>query len=277
MPKSSGKVVCMNTYTQRLTTYLCPHADRKDSTALRYTVLWRAGHHSQGTIHINVPTSQADAPVVAELAALQYLLEDAGIAGKTVTGQGLMLIVSQGIIRKLMDNQCAKHHLYAWASFLNTRFSGARCLVQTDCPWELPYAKKAVHAIDAKAPQRSLLPIPLVGMVAVSRHAIERLAKHLNYPTTPSLWSRLVEIASSQSMMFALPDHFKVARDEAVHGKKAIRLFDPKSKWMLIFVSDGRHLVLVTLYQHFGRHHLPGLGHGRKEAGQNSGQLPLHL
>lgn len=249
----------MTTYTQRVTTCLLPQTETVQDNRIRYTVVWRSGINTQGTLLITLPDHLADGATVAELAALHHLLEVASVAGTTATGHRLLIVVSQGAIKKLALDRSTKNHLYPWAQFLKTRFAGAEYAVDRDCQWILPRAEQQVHEVFVDQPFWNSVANPRIGSIQITKHAWERFAKHMNYPDQHKLWHSLSHIVGSRSLFPMPASGPKFDRDKNVHGNGAVRFFDPRTKWVLVVARDGDKNILLTAYLAVGhkwlRHH----------------------
>ena len=65
----------------------------------------------KGLLRVRVLPQMEDLQIVAELAAMRYLLEDKGVVGNTVIGNAnTRLVVSLGAIRKLQGMKSDKAH-----------------------------------------------------------------------------------------------------------------------------------------------------------------------
>ena len=69
---------------------------------------------------------------MAELTAMQWLLEERQAAGKTPNVARTVLVFSGGAPAKLATGKSSKVHLYPYAYFLKSRFAGAAILAEQD-------------------------------------------------------------------------------------------------------------------------------------------------
>ena len=74
---------------------------RAGASEKTWDVYWRNGVQIQGLITITITASVADPEIVAELSALQWILEHRSVFGVSQAGKGLCLTVSAGAIKKL--------------------------------------------------------------------------------------------------------------------------------------------------------------------------------
>ena len=207
-----------------------------------------------GVIDITVLDQVDDKIVIAELRAIQYLLEDRCALGDHVIGNSnTRLTVSLGAIRKLKHGRSDKAHLVRYAEFLCTRFVG--CQIEVDKDDRIFRGTPSEHAVlSVSAPVLETIHVHGFGEVAVTRHVLERLADRLpaDRATGPAdVWKHLQRMASDRSV-------HEVSRRSGTftklayqkHGQGEGRYFlNPKTNMILVVADNARGRNLVTAYQ----------------------------
>ena len=207
----------------------------------------------KGVIKTTVLGNMDDKMIVAELRAIQYLLEERSVLGEHAIGNAHMHItVSLGAIKKLKHGRSDKAHLARYAEFLCTRFAG--CQIEVD---------KDDRVFKDSAPEQTELmvtaPVPEnvemrgIGRVSVTRHVLERMAKRLpaeRAADPAKAWKMLQRMASDPSVR-------EVGRNSDVFTRLAFlkrgqaegRYFlNPKMNMILVVADNARGKNLVTTY-----------------------------
>ncbi|MHB1301215.1 MAG: hypothetical protein ACYCY8_10170, partial [Burkholderiales bacterium] len=184
---------------QKLKVFSRP-TDRPDT----FQVFWTNNpQRPGGVIDITVLDQVDDKIVIAELRAIQYLLEERQVLGDHVIGNAnTRLTVSQGAIRKLKQGRSDKAHLARYAEFLCTRFAGCRIEVDKDDRVFRSQPSEQV-ALIISAPVLETIKVHGFEEVAVTRHVLERLAARLpedRARDSANVWKLLQRIASDRSV-----------------------------------------------------------------------------
>lgn len=148
-----------------------------------FNVYWRVGVARMGCVETTVAAAApADKHIIAEMAALRYLLVEKAVAGENLSGVGLDIVVSSGAIKKATHKDTAKIHLVDYAHFLVTRFADAKFSVEKDELW-LP-AENAVpkDKVKVERPILETIFVHSVGDVVLTRHALERYHERMGTP-----------------------------------------------------------------------------------------------
>ncbi len=208
-----------------------------------------------GVIDMTVLDSIDDKIVIAELRAIQYLLEERCALGDHVIGNAhTRLTVSLGAIRKLKQGRSDKAHLTRYAEFLCTRFAG--CQLEVDKDDRVFKDAPSEHAeLTVSAPVLETIHVHGFGEVAVTRHVLERLAERLlpECARDPAyyVWKRLQRMAADRSV-------HEVSRQSGAftrlsyqkHGQDEGRYFlNPSTNMILVVTNNKRGRNLVTAYQ----------------------------
>ena len=194
----------------------------------------------RGLLRICVMPQVEDRQIVAELAAMRYLLEDKAVVGNGIVGNtGTRLIVSLGAIRKLQAMKSDKPHLAPYANFLTTRFAGCPVSVDKDKSWFDGFPPESAEDLLVSAPKRETLTVAGYGEVSVTHHVLERIADRFLSAAERSAqtaWKKLLEVASDASV-----------REVARHALWASAQYDrPGKQEGRYFLNARRNLVLVV-------------------------------
>lgn len=215
-----------------------------------FNVYWRNGVQKQGVLTVCVKTNlPADHIVVAELAAMKHLLEEKAIFGEDRGGKNLLLSISSGsAIRKLARMQSTKMHLVPYARFLITRFAGADLTVERDEEWIKPRAMNNAERIEVNGAENSFIDLPGVGRVSITRHVLERMNQHLNYPGEADVLRQIRRIGSSR-LTELKQSEASLQKAEQKHGQ-AGRIFENKLMRCQLVIKENRDnsLYLATAY-----------------------------
>lgn len=226
-----------------------------------------------------------DRPIVAELAALRYILCEANICGPQRTGHGLRVEVSfgaikravlQGAIKSTDAGKTDKAHIVPYTHFFATRFFEASKAVVHAPAWAKGcMLKYSQHAITVDGPKEATLPTHL-GDAVISRHALTRFVQRFiardllgarpdgdddeevsaTEDLDPKYWTRawasLTRLLVSENTVVSAIASSKIGeRMVSRHGKQARILHHADSRAIFILVPDGRQLVLATVLRDF--------------------------
>lgn len=222
-----------------------------------WDVYWRNGVQIQGLITITITASVADPEIVAELSALQWILEHRSVFGVSQAGKGLCLTVSAGAIKKLAkaaekngglrDSSLGKRHLFPYARFLGTRFVGADVQVSKDESWIRPRALNDVEELRITEPLPEILDLKGLGVVALSEHALQQFAKRQANVDREDLWRFLRKIATS-GLRLANIDGERAQAMADRHGTAGQVWVHDETKWAFVVVTDGQLPIVTSAY-----------------------------
>lgn len=214
-----------------------------------------------GLLNVSVASPIADKHIVAELAALQHLLEVKAVLGEQFVGtNNTSLFVSLGAIRKLRRAVSDKSHLAPYANFLTTRFAACRLYVSKDTDWFKSASISQTQELTVSEPLRETVTVTGLGKVAVTQHVLTRLAQRFmkDIPAkkvAPTAWKNLVAWASDSSVREVKRDSVypmqrigKYTSDEACETDS--RYFLNRNLGMVLVVTNKPHEGnrLVTTY-----------------------------
>lgn len=164
-------------------------------------VMGMARQGKQGRIRVALAADVPDRTVIAELAAMHYLLVVRAVLSEDRAGNALDLRVSSGAIKKLAQRRSTKAHLVPYANFLAVRFADANIEVQQKATWLKPRAENDVVELtltsDALDDELELRPF---GRVALTRHAIDQFALRSNRPEDYSECWRAIRLILSNRL-----------------------------------------------------------------------------
>lgn len=206
----------------------------------------------RGVIRVLVDQDEEDAGIIAELHAIQYLLEIVEVAGENRAGdKNLTLIVSYGAIRKLARMGSDKRKLSDHALFLTTRFNGSNITVDKNDKWIKPESEASI-TLDSAEMFEETFPIKGVGKVRVTAHVVEQFAERFGMPFTGEAWRKLMKIASDERIHEVDSTSARKRLKYELKGRNEGRYFHhPTQDAILVVVNDklGGEPVLVTTYK----------------------------
>lgn len=217
-----------------------------------FKVFWYLGKNANGVLEVDLTRSVDDKPVIAEMFALRYLLEEKQVCGANRTGEGLQITVSSGAIKKAQHADTGKTHLVRYAHFLATRFRDAEIEVEKDDAWVSGILDPEEHVIlNANQAIDETIPLHGMGDVVLSRHALERYMERNKVNGFAKAYKSLKRIAAagivrpvSYSQNWELRQYFK-------HGVKA-RVFNHADSLINFVVSleeGGRNVLSTVVFE----------------------------
>lgn len=207
----------------------------------------------KGCVRIEVNSSDPDGAIIAELHAIQYLLEIAEVVGENRAGDKfLTLIVSAGAIRKLARMDSVKKDLAEHAIFLTTRFSGCNIKVEKDDRWIVPSCEPSI-TLDSSIRLDETVTMPVIGKVWITAHVVEQFAERFGVTSSfGDAWRKLTKIASDERIREVDLRSAKTKLKYSLQGKEVGRYFyHPTQHAVLVVVNDKKRNkpVLVTAYK----------------------------
>ncbi len=174
---------------------LTVHADSltECSNHASIRVFWTRGKLCRKAIDVTLPLTCQDKFAAAEAIAIRYLIGEMNIFNVNRTGINLKLVVSKGAIKKMVKNHTNKTELYEYGYPLFTRYAEAELVVSKDKSWfpsqdeigDIPTingeALKGIEKIDTNS----------LGLIAVTRHAMERYAEHCGTIDMNTTWKNM--------------------------------------------------------------------------------------
>lgn len=210
----------------------------------------------KGVIKVRITNQIKDLVIAAELAALQYLLEDKGVLGNQLAGSvTTKLIVSRGAIRKLQLRQSDKVHLAPYANFLTTRFAGSQMSVDQDTRWFDSLTPDSTDHLLVSGPRREKVKMTGIGEISITHHVLERFADR----TLPNIsedkryataWKKLSELVSDPAICEVARNSLWAGLNNSAGGRQEGRYFLNERKKLIFVVTDNptEGKKLVTTY-----------------------------
>lgn len=247
----------------------------KPETPTSYIVYWtNTVMVMRGALRVAVPVNIEDAKIVAELYALQYLLEVKEAVGNNSAGhKDIKLIVSSGAIRKLSRKDSAKQMLADYSTFLTTRFKGCPIEVEKAEDW-IDTTVEPPITLDASTLMDEKIFIHGVGEVVVTSHVVEQYydrfiipeykkklaarepveetddSKPLAEPLLGDAWRKLRKIAGENNIREIEKDNPNTKMKYALRGKQEGRYYVHSTQGLILVVAKNSkgQPALVTVY-----------------------------
>lgn len=229
----------------------------KQESPEHFIVHWTNNPTSpRAPLRVFVPTDREDRAIIAELYALQYLLEVKEVLGNDQAGNKyIKLIVSFGAIRKLYKKESAKCALTGYAKFLTTRFKG--CEIEVDKDERSFGSEDPSQTLDASIPMPEQIRVYGLGDVAVSSHVVERYAERMEVDPERlgQAWRALRKIASDGRVREIRKNRPATHAKYSKLGREEGRYFYHPSRELMMVVANnmGRKPELVTVYKTYWR------------------------
>lgn len=219
----------------------------------------------RGVVTVQITSVISDRAIAAELAAMQYLLEDQCVIGDNVVGNiHTQIIVSQGAIRKLQRRDSDKAHLAPYASFLVTRFAACPIIVDKKTNWFEDSLPELTETIVVDGARCESVQIMGVGNVLISQHVLMKFAERdmkisandcaskgrLPNDIAPKAWKKLVEAVTDSSVHEVYRDSMWAGVSHRRNGRTEGRYFLNPKRNLILVLTDNAHrgMNLVTTY-----------------------------
>lgn len=229
----------------------------KSESPNEWLVHWRQGVQIQGIVKLAVKENVDDPEIVAELYALQWLLEHRSLFGVSQAGKGLALTVSCGAIKKLAkaaeknidlrESQLGKPHLFPYAMFLGTRFCGVQISVDKKSGWILPRAQNDVAELVVGAPLPSVIDVKGIGPSAMTAHAYEQFTKRNATLDRGETWRQLRRLMESGLRPASLSDE-RAENYRRRYGEGYRVMVHDETKWGFVISADVPLPKITTAY-----------------------------
>lgn len=222
-----------------------------------FDIYWRNGVQVQGVIKVTVKNEIDDPEIIAELSAIQWLLEHRSVYGVSQAGKGLCLTVGAGAIKKLVkaaekssdlrQSGLGKAHLFPYARFLGTRFVGADVTVEKDDSWIKPRALNDVSELDISEPLAEIIDIKGVGRVELTAHVLQQFEKRSAAGDRQEMWRLLRQIATDGLRKVELDSASREAYQKK-YGEAGDIWAHGQTKWVIVIVPGQKMPIAVTAY-----------------------------
>lgn len=219
-------------------------------------VFWRTGTVCKGILDVHVDFEHEEIDLVAELAAIRYLIFERRVFNRAPSaGNGYKLVVSKGAIRKLALGKSTKKFAEKFASFLSSRLQGAVIDVSQNMEFMASLEEAEIQTLHVErkvyANTYDEIDTPAIGKILITRHAVERYQERITSgdPKKPrgSLVRRLLHPGLHQ---IPLTDKIlrhkerKYGRDNQVEAWR-----HPDSRMTFLFVIEEGQRILVSAFE----------------------------
>jgi hypothetical protein len=233
-PKS-GTIRIMDPATHKYANLLTVFAQPVPETDNQFTVLWRSGLNKQGKVNVTIAADVADKKAIAELTAMQHIIEVQEVIGSDPPIKGLKLVFSVPAIRKVYLNKSDKKHLYPYAYFLTTRFSAADVGIEQECDWIKPRADQNVSDLEVSEPLGEWVNIYGFGKVCITKHAIDQFSERCNHISPAEAFRSLSNLVN-ETQLERIPEN---PSKEERESKAIAKLFHRRTKWCFVIVNNS--------------------------------------
>lgn len=202
----------------------------------------------RGAVRVEVPSGMKDRAIVAELYALQYLLEIVEAVGENMAGnETTKLIVSTGAIKKLVLKTSDKVDLVPYATFLKTRFKGCPIKANKREDWISPVEPSIT--LNAEKPMPETMTVHGFGEIEITAHVVEQFAERFGKASLGDAWRALMKAASDARVVEIEKDNPTTRLKYALKGREEGRYFyNPANKVMVVVAARGGKESIVTAY-----------------------------
>ncbi len=229
----------------------------------RCTVEWRLDEVPwKGVLHVVLPDSVEDGPMIAELCALRHLVVERTVFGAAIAPKNAMVIVSHGAIKKLMRQDSDKMHIIPYGRFLYAALDQCDIDVKKDrALTNLP--RKPIlegEVVVGETPDAEIMAVPAPWpslkfklladeVIGISRHAIERYKERFDTPYVNSALAGLKKILGSDAVRELEKSEAAEARAFLKHKVKGRIFYYSPSKTYFVLVQEAAGWVMATLYR----------------------------
>ncbi|WP_213611200.1 hypothetical protein [Pseudoalteromonas sp.] len=214
------------------------------------SVAWFSGLSKNGVIDVRV--SQIEHRIaVAELTVARYLLWDCQVFGhRPGSGKGVELGLPHKTLHSLSLNSCVE--LQRASQYLKTWLNG----VQLN-PEEIVGVAASTDQIPVIQPYRLPQPVfdsPVLGPVAISRHAIQRYQERFRHGYTKSPWLSLQRQLCNPELRQARLSARTRFQKLLKHGDDGSQVWHhPTGDLYFLLVPQETHWLVVTIFSQLSR------------------------
>ncbi|EKO3632218.1 hypothetical protein M3927_002800 [Vibrio metschnikovii] len=220
------------------------------TSKFKVSVAWFFGLSKNGVIDVRV--SQIEHRIaVAELTVARYLLWDCKIFGhRPGSGKGVELGLPYTTLHSLSLNSCVE--LQRASQYLKTWLNG----VQLN-PEEIVGVAASTDQIPVIQPYRLPQPVfdsPVLGPVAISRHAIQRYQERFRHGYTKSPWLSLQRQLCNPELRQARLSARTRFQKLLKHGDDGSQVWHhPTGDLYFLLVPQETHWLVVTIFSQLSR------------------------
>jgi len=212
-------------------------------------VYWCTGLHRKKAIDVRLALTCQDRLAAAEAIAIRYLLGEENIFNANRTGINLKIVVSKGAIKKMAKQSTQKIDLYEYGYPILTRYGEAEIAVSKDKSW-FPSDKKLldvplIHGESLRGIEK--IESEAMGMVAVTRHALERYGEHCGTLDMNTSWKNLHRRLKYRLNEIQLPSRVMLHKLRK-YGEAPEVWKHPDNPLHYVFCPKNDYRVLVTVF-----------------------------
>ncbi|MBD6980580.1 hypothetical protein G4168_02900 [Vibrio parahaemolyticus] len=214
---------------------------------IKVSVAWFVGLSKHGIVDVEIGRVE-NRVAIAELTAVRSLLWDCPVFGhRPSSGKGLEIGFPHTTFQSL--EQCSSDELLRASQYLKTWLDGAQLK-----PDEIVGVAASTEQIPVIQPYRSPQPVfdsPVLGPVAISRHAIQRYQERFQHGYTKSPWLSL-------QRQLCNPELRQARLSERTRFQKLLKYGDdgsqvwhhPTGDLYFLLVPQETHSLVVTVFSH---------------------------
>jgi hypothetical protein len=230
-----------------LTVFASTDLEFNDHAVVR--VYWCTGLHRKKAVDVRLALTCQDRQAAAEAIAIRYLLGEMNVFNANRTGINLRIVVSKGAIKKMARQTTQKIDLYEYGYPILTRYGEAKIEVSKDRSWFPPDETLTEVPLIQGETLRGIekLESETMGLVAVTRHALERYAEHCGTLDMNTTWKNLHRRLKGCIEKIPLPPKV-ITHKLKKYGEAPEVWKHPDDPLHYVFCSRSDHKVLVTVF-----------------------------
>jgi hypothetical protein len=212
-------------------------------------VYWKTGLHRIQALDVRLTLSCPDRLAAAEAVAIRYLLGEKHVFNVNRTGINLRIVVSKGAIKKMARQVSQKADLYEYGYPILTRYGEADIQVSKDKSWfpidddllEIPVIQgESLRGIEQMESET-------MGLIAVTRHALERYGEHCHTNNMNTSWKNLHRRLRDNLNKIQLPSSV-ILHKLRKYGEEPEVWTSPSNPLHYVFCLKNNCRVLVTVF-----------------------------
>ena len=188
----------------------------KSACGTECDVIWRTGLQRMGIVHVTgiEQDNLADSELIAEAAALQYLLFSKQVFDREPeAGAGYKLTVSKGAIKKASKGKTSKKFLVPYTRYLTTRMSGIEIVVCHNSTFldfdrsgsdvahdQLSLSAGADQDGDQRESEAEIVDAGNIGQLKITKHAYQQFVERLGTGEPKKPWAALTSRLKNPEM-----------------------------------------------------------------------------
>ncbi|EGQ7991996.1 TPA: hypothetical protein I7203_15415 [Vibrio vulnificus] len=213
----------------------------------KVSVAWFVGLSRSGIVDVGIGRFESRI-AIAELTVARYLLWDRQVFGhRPGSGKGVELGLPHKTLHSLSLNSCVE--LRKAGQYLKTWLDGAQLK-----PGEIVGVAASTEQIPVIQPYRSPQPVfdsPVLGPVAISRHAIQRYQERFQHGYTKSPWLSLQRQLCNPELRQAILSERTRFQKLLKYGDDGSQVWHhPTGDLYFLLVPQETHSLVVTVFSH---------------------------